>query len=246
MKKLVIAGNWKMNKTSEEAIAFVNEINAKELNYAGEIMIFAPTIFLNELNKVANTNITIGAQNIHQMERGAMTGETSIEMIKSVGINATLVGHSERRQFFNETDKVVNEKTLAALAAGLRTIVCVGETQEEREAGITNEVLKTQTVKAFENVAIEDMANVIVAYEPVWAIGTGLVASNEDANEACKYTRSVIAELYNEEVANNLVIQYGGSVNPGNVKELMGQSDIDGALVGGASLEVESFVNLLV
>lgn len=246
MKKLVIAGNWKMNKTRNEAIDFVTELNAKELNFDGEMMIFAPTYILSELNNLANDNLVIGAQNVHQMASGAYTGETSIEMIKSIGINTTLIGHSERRQYFNETDKIVNEKTIAALNSGLRAIVCVGETKDEREAGITNEILNTQTVKAFENVSAEDMKNVIVAYEPVWAIGTGLVASNEDANEACKYIRGVVAGLYSQEVADALVIQYGGSVNPANVKELMAQSDIDGALVGGASLEVDSFVSLLV
>jgi triosephosphate isomerase len=183
---------------------------------------------------------------MHQAEAGAYTGEVSADMLVDLGIKNILIGHSERRQYFNETDKIVNEKLHLAINKGLNAVVCVGETKDEREAGITNTLLKTQTTKAFEEVAESDAKNVIIAYEPVWAIGTGLVATNEEANEACAYIRSVIADMYSQETADTIIIQYGGSVTPATVADLMGQSDIDGALVGGASLVVDSYVDLLV
>jgi triosephosphate isomerase len=248
MRKLVIAGNWKMNKTEKEGVAFVEELKKVNTdNFTGRKMIFAPSIMLKSLvESTKGSNIEIGAQNMHQAEAGAYTGEVSADMLVDLGIKNILIGHSERRQYFNETDKIVNEKLHLAINKGLNAVVCVGETKDEREAGITNTLLKTQTTKAFEEVAESDAKNVIIAYEPVWAIGTGLVATNEEANEACAYIRSVIADMYSQETADTIIIQYGGSVTPATVADLMGQSDIDGALVGGASLVVDSYVDLLV
>lgn len=246
MRDVVIAGNWKMNKTSVEALEFITDVKKANLsNFAAKKMIFAPTFILEKLVDAAQgMDITIGAQNFHQEDSGAFTGETSIEQLKSIGITTALIGHSERRQFFNETDKIVNQKLVKALAASIQPVLCIGETLQEREDNITNDVLETQLKAAFTGVDVTDVANIIVAYEPVWAIGTGLTASAEDANEACKFVRSVIAGLYGE-VAESVVIQYGGSVSPGNVVEILSQSDIDGALVGGASLDPKSYLDLL-
>ncbi len=247
MRKVVVAGNWKMNKTIEEARSFANELKTKDLSgFNCEKMVFAPSYMLEQLSKeLEGTSVVVGCQNMHQLESGAMTGEISADMIKSIGIKDVLVGHSERRQFFNESDKVVNEKMLMAIKKDLNPFLCIGETLEEREAGIMEKVLKTQTVKAFENISSDDAKKVVIAYEPVWAIGTGKTATAEDANSACRFVREVVAEIYDVEVAKNMVIQYGGSVNPGNVDEILSQPDIDGALVGGASLEVDSYVSLL-
>ncbi len=247
MRKLVVAGNWKMNKTIDEARAFANELKAFDLSaYECEKLVFAPSYMLEQLrNELANTGVEVGCQNMHQSESGAFTGEVSADMIKSIGIESILIGHSERRQYFNETDKIVNEKMQLAIKKDLKPFLCIGETLSEREAGIMEDVLKTQTVKAFENISEEDAKKVVIAYEPVWAIGTGKTATAEDANAACRFVREVVAETYNVEVAKNIVIQYGGSVNPGNVVEILSQPDIDGALVGGASLEPDSFKALL-
>ena len=248
MKKNVIAGNWKMNKTNSEGVAFINELKSIDTTgFSGQKLIFAPTIMLQELlNETKGTDIAIGVQNIHQNEEGAFTGETSIKMVKSLGINYVLVGHSERRQYFNESDKIVNTKTKLVLENDLKAVVCVGETLEERKAEITNSILNTQVTNGLDGIEEADMKDIIIAYEPVWAIGTGLVASAEDANEACKYIRSVIKDMYNSEVAEAVVIQYGGSVTPDSVNELISQTDIDGALVGGASLDATSYSKLLV
>ncbi len=247
MKRTVVAGNWKMNKTLEEAKKFIVELTSKELpNKEIEVELYVPSVYLMVLNTyVKDTNIKLGAQNIYQELSGAFTGETSIEMLKSIGIERTLVGHSERREYFNETDKIVNQKVLLCLENDVKPVVCIGETLDQREANITNNVLKTQVTEALKNVSKEDMKNIIVAYEPVWAIGTGVTATAEDANEACKYVRNVIESLYDSETAENTVIQYGGSVKPENVQEILSQEDINGALVGGASLEVESYLQLI-
>ncbi len=247
MRNIVIAGNWKMNKTKEEGLAFVEALKAKDLaNVEAKMQIFAPSIMLDALVEATKgTTITIGAQNMHQEESGAYTGEISADMLKSIGVDTILIGHSERRQYFNETDAVVNTKLHLAINKGLNAVVCIGETLEEREQEITNDVLKVQTEKAFAGVSAADAAKTIIAYEPVWAIGTGMTATAEDANKACAYVREVMANMYSQEVANQVVIQYGGSVKPENVTEILGQSDIDGALVGGASLDVDSYAALL-
>ncbi len=247
MKRTVVAGNWKMNKTLEEAKEFILELTSNKLpNNDIEVELYVPTIYLAILNTyVKDTKIKLGAQNIYQELSGAFTGETSISMLKSIGIEKTLIGHSERREYFNETDKIVNQKVLLCLENDIKPVICIGETLDQREANITNNVLKTQVTEALKNVLEEDIKNIIIAYEPIWAIGTGVTATAEDANEACKYVRSIIKSLYNEEIAQNTVIQYGGSVKPENVKEILSQEDINGALVGGASLNVDSYLELI-
>lgn len=247
MNRIVIAGNWKMNKTFQEAEEFVKGLIKEDLaKIDAEIQLFVPALYLKSLIELTKgSKVVIGAQNIHQEVAGAYTGEISVDMLNSIKISDTLIGHSERRQYFNETNDIVNKKTLLALKNGIKPVVCIGETLEEREANITNQVLKTQTVEALKDVVQADMEKIIVAYEPVWAIGTGKTATANDANEACKYVRSVVEELYGTEIAQNLVIQYGGSVKPDNVQEILAQSDINGALVGGASLELASYLKLI-
>ena len=245
MRKPIIAGNWKMHKTIAEALEFVNEVKDRVNNDKVEAVICAPFTLLKDLKQATKgTNIKIGAQNMHFEEKGAFTGEISPLMLKELDMDYVVIGHSERRQYFNETDETVNKKVLKALEVGIDPIWCVGETLEEREAGNTKDVCKVQVEKALENVSKEDLAKVVIAYEPVWAIGTGKTATSEDANDVIAYIREVVANLYGE-LANEVRIQYGGSVKPSNVAEIMNQSDIDGALVGGASLEANDYVELV-
>ena len=245
MRKPIIAGNWKMHKTIAEALEFVNEVKDRVNNDKVEAVICAPFTLLKDLKQATKgTNIKIGAQNMHFEEKGAFTGEISPLMLKELDMDYVVIGHSERRQYFNETDETVNKKVLKALEVGIDPILCVGETLEEREAGNTKDVCKVQVEKALENVSKEDLAMVVIAYEPVWAIGTGKTATSEDANDVIAYIREVVANLYGE-LANEVRIQYGGSVKPSNVAEIMNQSDIDGALVGGASLEANDYVELV-
>ncbi|GAK42871.1 triosephosphate isomerase [Paenibacillus sp. TCA20] len=242
----VIAGNWKMFKTVPEATSFIEAVKGKVEAEGVESVICAPFTNLPALvEAVKGTNIKIGAQNLHFEDNGAFTGEISGLMLKDLGVDYVVIGHSERRQYFNETDETVNKKVHAAFRHGLTPIVCVGEKLEEREADQTKDVCKVQTEAAFAGLAADQAAQVIVAYEPIWAIGTGKSSTAEDANEVIAYIRSIIKGLYNEDVANAVVIQYGGSVKPANVAEYLGQSDIDGALVGGASLEPESYIALV-
>ena len=245
MRKPIIAGNWKMHKTIAEALEFVNEVKDRVNNDKVEAVICAPFTLLKDLKQATKgTNIKIGAQNMHFEEKGAFTGEISPLMLKELEMDYVVIGHSERRQYFNETDETVNKKVLKALEVGIDPILCVGETLEEREAGNTKDVCKVQVEKALENVSKEDLAKVVIAYELVWAIGTGKTATSEDANDVIAYIREVVANLYGE-LANEVRIQYGGSVKPSNVAEIMNQSDIDGALVGGASLEANDYVELV-
>ena len=245
MRKPIITGNWKMHKTIAEALEFVNDVKDKVNNDNVEAVICAPFTLLKDLKEATKgTNIKIGAQNMHFEEKGAFTGEISPLMLKELDMDYVVIGHSERRQYFNETNETVNKKVLKALEVGIDPILCVGETLEEREAGNTKDVCKVQVEKALENVSKEDLAKVVIAYEPVWAIGTGKTATSEDANDVIAYIREVVANLY-KELANEVRIQYGGSVKPSNVAEIMNQSDIDGALVGGASLEANDYVKLV-
>ena len=245
MRKPIIAGNWKMHKTIKEALEFVNEIKDKVNSDKVEAVICAPFTLLKDLKEATKgTNIKIGAQNMHFEEKGAFTGEVSPLMLKEIDMDYVVIGHSERRQYFNETDETVNKKVLKALEVGIDPILCVGETLEQREAGKTKDVCKVQVEKALENVLKDDLAKVVVAYEPIWAIGTGKTATAEDANDVIAYIREVIKGLYGE-LANEVRIQYGGSVKPSNVAEIMGQSDIDGALVGGASLASNDYLDLV-
>ncbi|MBB6673132.1 triose-phosphate isomerase [Cohnella nanjingensis] len=242
----IIAGNWKMFKTVSEAVSFVNEVKGKAEVAGVESVICAPFTALPALvEAVKGTSLKVGAQNLHFEDNGAFTGEVSGVMLKDLGVHYVIIGHSERRQYFAETDETVNKKTHAAFKHGLTPIVCVGEKLEEREAGKTDEVNRVQTEAALAGLTAEQAAQVVIAYEPIWAIGTGKSSSATDANEAIAYIRSVVSGLFGAEVAAQVRIQYGGSVKPNNVAEYMGQPDIDGALVGGASLEPASYAALV-
>lgn len=246
MRKPIIAGNWKMNKTRDEALQFIYAINQEvPASSVVDSVICAPAILLRCLVKRQGDNLKIGAQNMHYAESGAFTGEISPLALETTGVSYVILGHSERRAMFNETDEAVNKKVHAAFAHDLIPIVCCGESLEQRENGTTNDVLDVQVVKAFENVNSEDAKKVVIAYEPIWAIGTGRTATKEVANETCGYIRSIIERLYGKEVSEAIRIQYGGSVSPKNIDELLACEHIDGALVGGASLDPASFLTLV-
>ena len=246
MRRPLIAGNWKMYKTKDDAMAFIYAVNLsvpdKELV---ESVICAPAIFLRDLVKREGENIRIGAQNMHFADEGAYTGEISAAMLKSYGVDYCVIGHSERRAYFNETDETVNKKLISAVNHDIVPIVCVGESLEIREAGTTDEVVKKQVEKAYLNVDAEEALKTVIAYEPIWAIGTGKTATPEQANETIIAIRQVMAELYTPEVADQIRILYGGSVNVKNIDSLLSMSDIDGALVGGASLDPQSYLALV-
>ena len=246
MRKKVIAGNWKMNKNPEEAKKYLEEFIPLVNNTNAEVILCAPYLDLKCMVKHTNgTNVKIGAQNMHWEETGAYTGEISGSMLKSIGVEYVIIGHSERRQYFAETDETVNKKIKAAFANELKPIVCVGETLDEREQGKTKEVITTQTKLALEGLTNEQVENTIIAYEPIWAIGTGKTATSEDANNSIKEIRDEICKIYGQNTAERVIIQYGGSVKPTNAKELFNTSDIDGALVGGASLKPEDFAAIV-
>ncbi len=235
-----------MNMLPSEAIEFIEGIAPLVKNSEAEIILCVPyTDLFYSLLTAQNTNIKIGAQNMHWEESGAYTGEVSGEMLKCIGVEYVIIGHSERRQYFNETDETVNKKVKAALRNDLKPIVCVGETLEQREAGKTVEVITSQTKLALEGLTEEQVQNTIIAYEPIWAIGTGKTATAEDANNSIKDIRNEIRKNYGQNIAENVIIQYGGSVKASNAKELFSTSDIDGGLVGGASLKVEEFANIV-
>lgn len=246
MRTPIIAGNWKMFKTVSETLAFAEAVKSSAVVEGVETVICAPFTNLPALTEaVKGTGIKVGAQNLHFEDNGAFTGEISGVMLKELGVDYVIIGHSERRQYFGETDEIVNKKVVAAFRNDLTPIVCVGEKLEEREADQTKEVCKVQTEGAFQGLSKEDAAKVVVAYEPIWAIGTGKSSTSADANEVTAYIRTVLADLYDQATADVIRIQYGGSVKPENVTEYLGQSDIDGALVGGASLQPDSFVALV-
>ena len=243
MRRYVIAGNWKMNFTPSEATAFINEVKPLvEGKNNCDIIFCAPFVTIGAAMEAAKgSNIKIGAQNVHFEEKGAFTGEISAKMLKEIGVEYVIIGHSERRQYFGETDHTVNLRTKAALAAGLKVLLCLGEVKEERLAGITNEVVAMQTKLDLAGISAEELKNVIIAYEPVWAIGTGLTATPEQADETCGAIRDVVASLYGREAADELIIQYGGSMNEKNAAELLSKENVDGGLIGGASLVAEKF-----
>ena len=246
MRRKVIAGNWKMNMLPGEAIEFINELTPLVKDTENEVILCVPyTDLFYALLTAQNTNIKIGAQNMHFEESGAYTGEVSGKMLKSINVEYVIIGHSERRQYFKETDETVNKKVKAAFKYGLKPIVCVGETLEEREAGKTTYIITKQTELALEGLTNEQVENTIIAYEPIWAIGTGKTATSEDANNSIKEIRNKISEIYGQETASRVIIQYGGSVKSTNAKELFGMSDIDGGLVGGASLKAEEFSKIV-
>ena len=246
MRRKVIAGNWKMNMLPGEAIEFINELTPLVKDTENEVILCVPyTDLFYALLTAQNTNIKIGAQNMHFEESGAYTGEVSGKMLKSINVEYVIIGHSERRQYFAETDETVNKKVKAAFKYELKPIVCVGETLEEREAGKTVDIITKQTELALEGLTNEQVENTIIAYEPIWAIGTGKTATSEDANNSIKEIRNKIEEIYGQETASRVIIQYGGSVKSSNAKELFGMSDIDGGLVGGASLKAEEFSKIV-
>jgi triosephosphate isomerase len=246
MRKPIIAGNWKMFKTVGESVAFINEVKGKAEADGVESVICAPFTNLPALvEAVKGTTLKVGAQNLHWEDSGAYTGEISGAMLKDLGVNYVIIGHSERRAYFAETDETVNKKVHAAFKHGLTPIVCVGEKLEEREAGKTKDVCRAQTEAAFQGLSAEQAAQVVIAYEPIWAIGTGKSSTAEDAQDVIGYIRGLVAGLYGKQTADAVHIQYGGSVKPGNIREFMAQPDIDGALVGGASLEPASYIQLI-
>jgi len=242
-RRPVIAGNWKMNMTPSQAKAFAAELYEKVKGKRGcDIVVCVPAIDIPAVVKaLAGTAVKVGAQNVHFKSSGAYTGEISAEMLVDAGVKYVVIGHSERRQYFGETDETVNLRTKAAVEAGLTAIVCVGELLDERENGITAEVVAKQTKLALLDITAEQMKNIIIAYEPVWAIGTGKTATAEQANEVCAIIRNVIADKYGKAVARAAIIQYGGSMNAANAAELLEMPDIDGGLIGGASLKADAF-----
>ncbi|HET7629579.1 MAG TPA: triose-phosphate isomerase [Bacillales bacterium] len=247
MRKPIIAANWKMNKTIDEAKLFIREIVGKVPKAEKmDTVVCAPALFLDALVKeAAGSDVHIGAQNMHDQESGAFTGEISPVALKDLGVTYVILGHSERRQLFGETDEFVHNKVRAAFDHDLVPIVCVGETLEEREADQTEKIVREQVEKDLEGLSEQEVQRTVIAYEPIWAIGTGKSSSAEDANMVCAYIRRVLAEKFGSKTAEAVRIQYGGSVKPANIEGFMAQSDIDGALVGGASLESESFLQLL-
>ena len=246
MGKYVIAGNWKMNKTPAEAAALINEIKPLVADAACDVVVGVPFVDLQTaLEATAGTNIGVAAQNCHWEKSGAYTGEISAPMLKEMGVQYVILGHSERRTYFGDTDVTVQKRTRAALDNGLTVILCVGEYLEQREQGVTAEVVAMQTKIALGGVSKEELSRVIIAYEPVWAIGTGRTATAEQANEVCAQIRGVLTDLYDAEAAKAVTIQYGGSMNAGNAAELLAQSDVDGGLIGGASLKAPDFATIV-
>ncbi len=246
-RRTVIAGNWKMNFTPAEAEAFIKEVTPLVAGKDNcDIVFCAPYVTIASAMKAAEgTNINIGAENVHFAPKGAYTGEVSADMLKAIGVQYVIVGHSERRQYFAETDETVNLRTKAALAAGMKVILCLGEVKEERVSGITNEIVSMQTKLDLAGISAEDLKNVIIAYEPVWAIGTGLTATADQAEETCGVIRSVLADLYGADVAETVTFQYGGSMNDANAKELLSKPNVDGGLIGGASLVATKFAAIV-
>lgn len=241
-RKAVIAGNWKMNNTPAQTTALINEMKPLVAGADCEVVLCVPFVDIAAAVEAAKgSNIKIGAENVHFKASGAYTGEISADMLVASGVEYVVVGHSERRQYFGETDQTVNLRSLAALNAGLKPIICVGETLEQRELGYTETLLKYQTKMALTGVTAEQLKNVIIAYEPVWAIGTGVVASAEQADEGNGFVRAAIAEAYGADVAETVTVQYGGSMNAKNAAELVAQVNVDGGLIGGASLKAADF-----
>lgn len=244
MRKAIIAGNWKMNNTAAEGVALVNALKPLVADAECDVVVCVPFTDIPAVSEaLKGSNICLGAQNVHFAEKGAYTGEISASMLKEYGVEYVIIGHSERRQYFGETDETVNKRMHAALAAGLTPIVCIGESLEERETGKTEAVLDVQIREGLKG--LDDVSKIVIAYEPVWAIGTGKTATKEDANLTIGYIRRVVSQTFGKEISKNLRIQYGGSMNPGNAKELMSMRNVDGGLIGGASLKAEDFAKVV-
>ncbi|HIU34719.1 MAG TPA: triose-phosphate isomerase [Candidatus Pullichristensenella excrementigallinarum] len=246
MRKPIIAGNWKMNKTPAEAVELVKGLIPLVKDAKCDVVVCPTAVCLSAVSEVIKgTNIKLGAQNVHFAEKGAYTGELSVDMLKAVGCEYVIIGHSERRQYFGETDKTVNLRTAAAIKGGLNAIVCVGEMKDERVDGYTDIIVTYQTQMALKGLTEEELDHVVIAYEPVWAIGTGLTATDEQANETIGVIRKAIAQQFGQAAADKVRIQYGGSMKGSNVKGLMAQPEIDGGLIGGASLKAEDFAQVV-
>ena len=244
VRKAIIAGNWKMNKTRPEAKELLEAIKPLVANAEGKVEVIACVPFTNletAVNTTAGSNVKVGAENVHFEKSGAFTGEISADMLTELGVEYVVLGHSERRQYFGETDETVNKRTKAALAAGLKPIVCVGELLWERECNITEEVIARQIKLDLFDVSAEDVKKTVIAYEPVWAIGTGKTATADQAEEVCAFIRATLAKLYDDATAQAVTIQYGGSMNAGNAAELLSKENVDGGLIGGASLVAAKF-----
>ena len=242
MRKPIITGNWKMNKTPKETAELINQLKPLVAQAECEVVVCPPAVCLAAAAEaLKGSNIKLGAQNVHWARSGAFTGEISADMLKALDVEYVILGHSERRQYFGETDEGVNKRALFALSNGLIPIICVGESLEQREKGVTAEVVSSQVREALKGFTAENAADTVIAYEPIWAIGTGKTATSEQANVVIMQIRGVVRELFGEETAEKTRIQYGGSMNPKNASELMGMSDIDGGLIGGASLKAEDF-----
>ena len=247
VRKVVIAGNWKMNMTPSAAVEAVKETAKLTDGKTGcEVVLCVPFVDIAPAADAAKgTNVKIGAQNVHFEKKGAFTGEISADMLLEAGAEYVIVGHSERRQYFGETDETVNKKAKALIGGGIRPIICVGESEDIRIAGTQNEHVKAQLIGAFEGIPASDAVKCVIAYEPIWAIGTGRVATPEQAGDMCSFIRETLIELYDEDTADEIIIQYGGSVKPENISEIMDQPEIDGALVGGASLDPDKFMAII-
>ena len=248
MRKTLVAGNWKMNNDIEESIELAKKLKVVEKDFDSnvDVLICPPFIALYSVKQVLHgSNIKIGAQNMHFEEHGAYTGEISPTMLKNMGVDYVIIGHSERRQYFNETDETVNNKLKSDLKHDLKPILCVGETLKQRESGLEKQTIKNQIIKAFNNITSTEAEKIIVAYEPIWAIGTGKTATSEQANEMAAFIRTSIAEIYNKELSEKIIIQYGGSVKSNNAYDILTQSDIDGALIGGASLKADELLKII-
>lgn len=242
MRKPIIAGNWKMNMTPDQAKELVTALIPLVSDAACEVVVCPPFVDLCTVSSlVKGTNVKLGCQNIHWAEKGAFTGEISADMLKAFGVEYAIIGHSERRQYFGETDEGVNKRAKAAIAAGITPIICVGETLEQRENGVTEAIVTAQTKGALDGIDAADVKGIVIAYEPIWAIGTGKTATKEDANATIAVIRGAIKEVFGSEVSEAVRIQYGGSMNPKNATELMSMPEIDGGLIGGASLKAEDF-----
>ena len=246
MRKPIIAGNWKMNKTAKEAVELINELKPLVAKSKPEVVVCVPyTDLWAVAEAIKGSKIKLGAENVAWADSGAFTGEISADMLKEIGVEYVIIGHSERRQYFGETNESVNARLIQALKKDLKPIVCVGETLVEREKNKTKKVLKKQILEGFKNIEAEDFASIVIAYEPVWAIGTGKTATAEDANKTIGFIRSLVKKTWGTEVAKSLRIQYGGSMKPSNAKELMAMRNIDGGLIGGAALKAEDFAGIV-
>lgn len=246
-RKTIIAGNWKMNKTASETKKFAEELKAilPKAKWC-DVVVCVPAVNIPAAMKAfKDVRVSVGAQNVFYEKSGAYTGEVSADMLKDLGVKYVIIGHSERRQYFNETDEACNKKVLVALENGLRPILCVGESLTEREQDVTMEVIRKQIKIALQGVAVEDIKKVVIAYEPIWAIGTGKTATAEQAAEVCTFIRTTVRHLYGARIARSVTVQYGGSMKPANAAELLSQPDIDGGLIGGASLKAADFVEIV-